>query len=197
MLGRRPSGLAGKLREAGLMHTMPMRGIDADRPDMVHTLNEAEQRGRFCGLRHLAQPAEPALASVRPPLRQCIQPPPLLRGQAVGQPSLDLAPRPKAEINTEAFEAPRCRGHNSPPAALLHDEFGQMVEAIVLKGLRSQGIDEFASRPLAEKTQAEPHLAFNSVSLPVPLRREIYLDRRRKSVSLLCHKRPSALLAAA
>src|SRR5215469_11758343 len=116
MLGRRPSGLAGKLREAGLMHTMPTRGIDADRPDMVHTLNEAEQRGRFCGLRHLAQPAEPAWASVRPPLRQCIQPPPLLGGQAVGQPSLDLSPRPKAEINTEAFEAPRCRGHNSPVA---------------------------------------------------------------------------------
>ena len=34
MLGRRPPGFTGKLREAGLMHAMPARGVDADRPDI-------------------------------------------------------------------------------------------------------------------------------------------------------------------
>jgi hypothetical protein len=96
----------------------------------------------------LAQPAEPALPGFRPVLRQRIQPLPLLGGQTVGQPPLDLPPRPKAEVNTEAFQAPRCRDYNSPLAALLHDQFGQVEEAIVLEGLRSQGIDEFASRHL-------------------------------------------------
>jgi len=80
MLGRRPSSLTGKLREAGLMHAVPARGIDADRPDMVQALDEAEHRGRLCRLRHLTQPAEPALAGFRPALRQRIQPPPLLGG---------------------------------------------------------------------------------------------------------------------
>jgi hypothetical protein len=56
MLGRRPPGFTGKLREAGLMHAMSARGVDADRPDIVQTRNEAEHRDRFCRLRHLAQP---------------------------------------------------------------------------------------------------------------------------------------------
>ena len=152
MLGRRPPGFTGKLRKAGLMHAMPARGIDADRPDMVQTLNEAKHRGRLCRLGHLPQPAEPALAGFRPALCQRIQLMPLLEGQTVGQPPLDLPPRSKAEVNTKAFQVLRCRDYNSPLAALLHDQFGQVEETIVLKGLRSQGIDEFARRPLAEIT---------------------------------------------
>ena len=139
MLGRRPSGLTGELRKAGLMHAMPARGIDADRPDMVQALDQAEHRGRLCRLRHLAQPGEPALPGFRPALRQRIQPPPLLGGQAVGQPALDLPPRPKAEINTEAFQAPRRRNDDPPLAAFLHDQLGQMEEAVVLDGLRHEG----------------------------------------------------------
>jgi hypothetical protein len=55
------------------------------------------------------------LAGFRPALRQRIQPAPLLGGQAVGQPSLDLPPRPKAEINTETFQAPRRRDDDPAP----------------------------------------------------------------------------------
>lgn len=82
----------------------------------------------------------------------------------------------------------RRRDDDPAPAAFLHDQLGQIEQAVVLEGLRSQGIDEFARRPLAEITQAEPLLAFNGVSLPVPLRREIRLDRRRGNVNLLCHE---------
>ena len=158
MLGRRPPGLTGKLREAGLMHAMPARGIDADRPDMVQALDQAEHRGRLCRLRHLAQPAEPALPGFRPALRQRIQLPPLLGGQAIGQPALDLPPRPKAEINTETFEAPRRRNDDPPPAAFLHDQLGQMEEAIVLEGLRMKGVGEFRRGVFSEGAEPKPLL---------------------------------------
>ena len=39
-----------------------------------------------------------------------------------------------------------------------------------------------------EGAEPKPLLTFNRVSLPIPLRREIRLDRRRKSVNLLCHE---------
>jgi len=87
------------------MHAMPARGIDADRPDMVQALDQAEHRGRLCRLRQLAQPAEPALPGLRPALSQRIQLPPLLRGKAISQPALDLPPRTKAEINTDGVIA--------------------------------------------------------------------------------------------
>ena len=80
MLGRRPPGFTGKLREAGLTHAMPARGVDADRPDVVQTLDQAEHRGSLCRLRYLAQPAEPALPAFRPALRQRIQLAALLGG---------------------------------------------------------------------------------------------------------------------
>jgi hypothetical protein len=79
----RPPGFTGKPREAGLMHAMPARGVDANRPDVVQTLDQAEHRGRLCRLRHLAQPAEPALPAFRPGLRQRIQLAALLESLAV------------------------------------------------------------------------------------------------------------------
>ena len=70
MLGRRPSSLPGELHKTALMHAMPARGVVADCPDMVQAFDEAEHRGRLCRLRHLPQPAEPALAGFRPALCQ-------------------------------------------------------------------------------------------------------------------------------
>ncbi len=78
MLGRCPPGLTGELRQARLMHTMPARGIDTDRPDMVQALDEAEHRGRLCRQGHLAQPDEPALPGLRTALCQRIELAPLL-----------------------------------------------------------------------------------------------------------------------
>ena len=188
MLGRRPPGFTGKLGQAGLMHAMPARGVDAGRPYMVQALYQTEHRGRLGRLGHLAQPAEPALPAFRPALRQRIQPPALLGGQSVGQPALDLAPRSKAEINTETFETPRRRNDDPPPATFFHDQLGQVEEAIVLDGLRMKGVGELRRRAFSEGAQPKPLLAFNGVSLPVPFRPEIRLERPRKSVNLLCHE---------
>lgn len=50
MLGRRPSSLTGKLREAGLMHAVPARGIDADHPDMVQARPSIAAGFVACGI---------------------------------------------------------------------------------------------------------------------------------------------------
>jgi hypothetical protein len=136
----------------------------------------------------LAQPAEPALPAFRPALCQRIQLAALLGGQVVGQSSLDLPPRPKAEVNTNALETPRRRNDDPPPAALLHDQLGQVEEAIPFNGLRMKAIGELRRCVFPEGAEPKPLLAFNGVSLPVPLGREIRLHRRRKSVDLLCHE---------
>jgi hypothetical protein len=190
MLGRRPSGLTGKLREAGLMRlmqAMPTPGIDADRPDMVQALDQAEHRGGLRRLRHLAKPNEPALPAFRPALRQRIQLSALLVGQADGQPPLDLPPRPKAEIATEAFEAPRRRNDNLSPAALLHNQLGQMKEAIVLEGLRMKGLGEFGRGVFSEG--AEPVLQFGGMPAAILLGDEIAIDGLRMHVDLFGDKR--------
>ena len=197
MLGRRSLGFAGKLGKACLMHAMPARGIDADSPDMVQALDQAEHRGRLCRLRHLAQPAEPALAAFRPALRQRIQLPTLLGGQPIGQPTLDLSPRLKAEINTETFEAPRRRNNDPPPTAFLHDQLGQMEEAIILKGLRMKGVGEFCRGAFSKGAQPKPVLAFGGVSLSIALCREIRLDRCQEERRSALPQRRSALPAAA
>ncbi len=125
------------------MHAMPVPGIDADRPNMVQALDQAEHRRGLGRLRHLAKPNEPALPAFRPALRQRIQLATLIVGQADGQPPLDLPPRPKAEITTKAFELPRRQNDDPPPAAFLHYQLGQMEKAIVLEGLRIKGVGEF------------------------------------------------------
>ena len=189
MLGRRPSGLSGKPREAGLMHAMPASGIDADRPHVVQALDQAEHRGRFRRLRHLAEPNEPALPGFRPALRQRIQLTVLLVRKADGQPALDLPPRPKAEITAEAFEAPRRWNDNPSPTALLHDQFGQMEEAIVLEGWGMKGVGEFGRGVFSEGTKPEPVLQFGGMPTAILLRGEIAIDGFRTHIDLFGDKR--------
>src|SRR3954453_11575901 len=158
MLSRRPAGLTGKLREAGLMDAMPAPAIETDRADMVQALDQAEHRSGLCRLRHLAQPHEPALAGFRSAQRQRIELAPLLVGQAEGQPPLDLPPRPKAEISAEAFEAPRRRNDDLPPAAFLHDQLGQIKEPIVLKSLWMKSVGEFGCGGFPKWAEPKPVL---------------------------------------
>ena len=54
MLRGRAAGLARKLGEARLMHTMRARWVEADRAHMIEALDQAEHRRRFRGFRHLA-----------------------------------------------------------------------------------------------------------------------------------------------
>ena len=188
MLGRRPPRFTGKLREAGLMHAMPARRVDADRPDMVQALDQAEHRGGLCRLRHLAQPHEPALPAFCPALRQRIELAALPVGQAEGQQPLDLPPRPKAQINTETFEAPRRRNDDPPPTAFLHDQLGQMEEAVVLEGLQMNGGGEFRRGVFPEGAQPKPLLQFGGMPAAVLLGGEIAFDGLRAHIDLFGDK---------
>ena len=114
---------------------------------------------------------------------------PLLGGQAIGQPPLDLPPRPKAEINAEAFQAPRCRGRNPPPAALLHDQFGQIEETVVLKNLQMESLCEFRRSVFSEGAKAEPVLQFGRMPAAILLGGEIIIDGFRPRIDLFSDKR--------
>ena len=138
MLHRGAAGLAGELSKAGLMHAMPARRIEADRADMLQTLDQAEHRSGLCRFRHLAQPGEPALAGFRPALRQRIQPTPLLGGQPIGQPALDLAARLIAQLDAEPLECAGRRDDDPALPAFLHHQPGQMSEPVVLDRMRQQ-----------------------------------------------------------
>src|SRR5437762_13766288 len=72
---------------------MSAGGIDADCANMVQTLYQAQNRGRLCRFRYLAQPDEPALTAFRAALRQSIEPAPLLGQQPAGQPTFNLSSR--------------------------------------------------------------------------------------------------------
>jgi len=84
MLYRGTAGLAGELGKAALMQAMSAGGIDADRANMVQTLDQPQHRGRLCRFRYLAQPDEPALTAFRAALGQSIEPAPLLGQQPAG-----------------------------------------------------------------------------------------------------------------
>jgi len=189
MLRRGAAGLAGKLGEARLVHAMSVGGIDADRAEMGYPLDQAEHRGGLCRFRHLTQPDEPTLTTFWPALCQRIKLPPLRGRQPADEPPFDLPPPLKAEIDAEAFEAPGWRDDDPAPPAFRHDQFRQIEETVGFDRLRLDGARNFAGGAPAEGTQAQPLLTFDGVSLPVPLRREIVLDRRRQRVNLLRDER--------
>src|SRR3954447_7359111 len=188
MLSRRPAGLTGKLREAGLMDAMPTPAVEADRPDMVQALDQAEHRSGLCRLRHLAQPHEPALAGFRPARGQRIELAPLLVGEAEGQPPLDLPPCPKAEINTEAFEASRRRNDDLSSTAFLRNQLGQIEEPIVLKSLRMKSVGEFGRGVFPKRTEPKPVLQFGSMPA-ASLQGEIVINGFRSHIDLFGDKR--------
>src|SRR5215469_14241740 len=104
MLYRGTAGLAGELGKAALMQVMSAGGIDADRANMVQTLDQPQHRGRLCRFRYLAQPDEPALTAFRAALGQSIEPAPLLGQQPAGQPAFNLSSRLMTQVDAEAFE---------------------------------------------------------------------------------------------
>ena len=189
MLHRGAAGFAGELGKACLMHAMPARRIEADRADMVQTLDQAEHRDRLRRFRHLAQPGEPALAGFRPVLRQRIQPTTLVGREPVGQPALDLSPRLIAGLDAEPFE--RAGRWDDDPAlpAFLHHQPGEMSKPVVLDRVRQQPAGQIGGRTRPEGTKPESVLHFGRMALSVPLRGEIVVDRLRKNVDLLCDKR--------
>lgn len=73
---------------------------------------------------------------------------------------------------------PRARHHRSR----------QEGEPIVLDRLREQRLCHLSGSKPAERAQPELLLALDRVALPVPLRREIFVDAVRKNLDLICNE---------
>ena len=184
MLRRGAAGFTGELSKAGLMHTMPAHRIEADRADMLQTLDQTEHRNRLRRFRHLAQPGEPALVGFRAALRQRIQPMPLLGGETIGQAALDLAARLIACLNAEPLERAGRRNDDPAPPAFLHHKPGEMGEPVVLDRMRQQPAGQIGGRTRPEGTKPETILQFGRMALSVLLRGEIADSGLGKNVDL-------------
>src|ERR1700722_4363860 len=96
MLHRGTTSLSGELRQASLVNVMSASGLDTNRPHMLQAFDQTEHGGRLGSLWHLPQPGEPGLAGflavVLAALRQRIETPALLGGQAKGQPVMHVPP---------------------------------------------------------------------------------------------------------
>ena len=136
MLRRSAAGLAGKLGEAGLMHTMSARRIETDRANMIQALNQPQHRDRLRRFRHLAQPGEPGLVGFLSADRQCIKLLPLVSRKSIRQPALGFPPRPMAGFNTKPFQPLRPRNDDPALPALPQNSLRQMGELVVLNRAR-------------------------------------------------------------
>jgi hypothetical protein len=188
MLYRGAARFAGQLGEARLMHTMPTRWIKADGADMIQSLDHAEHRGRLRRFWYLAQPGEPALIGVRPPLRQRIQPMTLQGREPIGQLAVDLATRPITGLDAKPLERAGRWDNDPAPPALLHHQPGEMRKPVVLDCVRQQPAGQIGSRTRPEGAEPETVLQFGRMAPSIPFCGEIILDRLRKSVNLLGDK---------
>jgi hypothetical protein len=78
---------------------------------------------------------------------------------------------------------------NPPLAAFLHDQLGQMEEAIVLQGLRMKAVGEFCRGVFSEGAEAKPVLQFGSMPTTILLRGEVVTDGFRPHIDLFGDKR--------
>jgi hypothetical protein len=93
------------------------------------------------------------------------------------------------QISAQSLQGRRRRNDNAAHPARLHHRFRQEGEAVVLDRLREQRIFQFSGDAPAERAQPELILALDRVALPVPLRREIFVEAVRKSPDLICNER--------
>jgi TnpA family transposase len=139
---------------------------------------------RLGGLRHLPQPGQPVLAGLFLTLCQRIEPASLLGGETIGQPAIHFRTGLVAEFGAEPLECGRRWNDDPVLPACLHHQFGQTGEPIILNGLRQKGACQLGCGTFAERTKPELLLAFDGMTLAVPLRREIPVDRVRKNPDL-------------
>jgi len=190
MLHRGALGLAGQLRQARLVDEVAAPRLDADGAHMLQPLDEAEHGGGLGRLRHLPQPGEPAQTASLPMFGQGVEALALFGGKPPGQPAMRLPARAVAQISTQTLQCCGRRDDDAARAARLHHRSRQEGESVVLDRLREQCLCHLGGSKPAERTQPELPLALDHVALPVPLRREIFVDAVRKSLDLICNERP-------
>jgi len=68
------------------------------------------------------------------------------------------------------------------------ERFRQEGEPIVLDRLHEQRLRHLSSSKLAKRAQPKLLLALDCMALPVPFRREVFVDAVRKSLDLSCNE---------
>ena len=112
----------------------------------------------------------------------------LFGGKPPGQPAMRLPARAMAQISAQTLQRCRRRDDDAACAARLHHRFRQEGEPIVLDRLREQRLRQLSGSTLAKRAQPKLLLALDRVALPVPFRREIFVDAVRKSLDLICNE---------
>jgi hypothetical protein len=92
------------------------------------------------------------------------------------------------QLAAQPFNGELRRRDDTLLTAGLHHQGRQMRQAVVFHRLRQQSRGYFRRRPFAEVTQSELFLALNGMALPVPLRRQVFIDRNREHVDLIRDK---------
>jgi len=200
MLHRGAPDLARQLRQARLVDEVATPRLDADGPHVLQPFDEAEHGGGLGRLRHLPQPGEPAQATSLAMFGQGVELRALFGGKPPGQPAMHLPPRAVAQISTQTLQRRGRWGDEAARATLLHHRSRQEGEPVVLDRPREQRLCHLSGSKPAERTQPEMLLALDCVALPVPLRREIFVDAARKSLDLIgneCAQRSRRSLASA
>ena len=92
------------------------------------------------------------------------------------------------QINAHPFQHRPGRGNDTALAARVHGQLSQEGELVVLDCLRKQCAFQLVRGMLTKRPQTKLLLALRNVTLPVPLRRKVFVDRVRQDVDLLGDK---------
>src|SRR6185437_11357604 len=184
MLHRGPPGLARQLHQARLVDEVATPRLNADGAHMLKSLYEADHGGGLGRLRHLPQPGKPAQAASLPMFGQGVEALALFGGKPPGQSAMSLPARAMTQISAQTLQRCRRRDDDTACAALLHHRFRQEGEPIVLDRLHEQRLRHLSSSKLAKRAQPKLLLALDCMALPVPFRREVFVDAVRKSLDL-------------
>lgn len=107
----------------------------------------------------------------------------------MSQPLMCLSACTMAKIGAKPFQYGRRRNNDPALTACLHHYPSQPGKPVVLDRSWQKCIHHFGCGMPSEWAQPEVSLAFDSLTLAVPFRREVIIDRFRKNVDLLGDKR--------
>ena len=189
MLDSGAAGLANELCQTRLVDKMTAARLDADGAHMLQPLDQAKHAGGRGCLRHLPQPSEPTQTAFVPALSERIEALALLGRKRIGQPAVCLSPRTVAEVSAQPLQRHGRWDDDTALTARLHHQFGQKGKPIVLDRWGEQHAFQRGSEVLAERAQSKLLLAIDDVTLPVPIRGEIFVDDIRKNVDLISNER--------
>jgi hypothetical protein len=170
------------------MDEMTTARLDTDVAHLLQPLDHPEHSRRLGGFRHLPQPGQPRRAALLSALGQHVEALALFGGQPIGQPTMGFSACMVTEVGAEPFKRGGRRDDNTAPAAILHHQFGQVSEPIVLDRLRQKDAGQFSRETSAERAESELFLALDRVALAIPFLGNVFVNRFRKDIDLISNK---------